>query len=205
MVAELGGAEREASEGGRGGHVGVRRRRRQVGEVRLELVMGVGVRVAGPVMRVHGRRGEEPVRVSRANAQGDLVNNGASLGMRDTVPRLEERRRVRGEHGVVMVVGVVRGGEGAGRRVGEQGVRGQTLGVCVRGGGSVRGAAMRQVCESVRVNGRGDVGVRPQRAIVAVPLLAAVAGTIGGCLGGTEGTVDVDFLVVTVGMGTGQY
>ena len=66
---------------------------------------------------------------------------------------------------------------------------GQALGVPVWGGGSVRGAAVRQVCESVRVNGRGDVGVRTQRGgEVAVPLLAAVAGAVQRHLPGTEGT-----------------
>lgn len=181
VVAELGGAEREAGVGSRRGHVRVRRRRRRR-EGGLELV-GVG-RVAGLVMRVDGRGGEEPVRVGRrvpgvlrvgADAQGHLVNYGAALGMGKAVARLEERgrRRARGQDGVG--VGVVGGGgEGRSGRVGQQGVRGQALGVCVWASRAVRGAAVRQVGERVRVNGGGDVGVRPQRAIVAVPLFAAV-------------------------------
>lgn len=73
-------------------------------------------------------------------------------------------------------MGVVSGGEGGhAGRVGQQGVRGQALGVSVRGGRRVRGAAVRQVREGVRLDRGGDVGVRPQRRpIVAVPLFVAV-------------------------------
>lgn len=71
-------------------------------------------------------------------------------------------------------MGVVGGGKGPAGGVGEQSVRGQALGVCVRAGRRVRGAAVVQVWEGVRVHGGGDVGVRPQRPVVAVPLLAAV-------------------------------
>ena len=120
VVAGLGGAEREAGKGGRGGHVGVRVWRRQAGEVRLELVMGERerVRVGGPMMRVHGRRGQEAVR-GRGDAQGDLVNDGPARGMRETVTRLEERRGVSRQDRVVVVVVVVRvvhGGQWASRR-----------------------------------------------------------------------------------------
>lgn len=38
----------------------------------------------------------------------------------------------------------------------------------------MRGAAMRQVCEGVCLDSGGDVGVRSQGPIVAVPLFAAV-------------------------------
>lgn len=38
----------------------------------------------------------------------------------------------------------------------------------------MRGAAVRQMCEGVRVDSRGDVGVWSQRPIVAVPLFVAV-------------------------------
>lgn len=134
MVAELGGAQREACIGGRGGQVRVRR-----GEGRLELVGVVGV--AGLVMRVDGWGGEEPVwvgsGVSRvvgvgADAQGHLVNYSASLGVGETVAVLEERGRRRARR--QDVVGVVSSGERATWRVGQQGVRGQALGVCVGGG-----------------------------------------------------------------------
>lgn len=174
MVAELRGAQREACVCGRGGHVRVRR-----GEGRLELVGVVGI--ARLVMWVDGRGRKEPVRmgsgVSRvvgvgADAQGNLVNYSASLGVGETVAVLEERgrRRARGQDGV----GVVSSGEGATGRVGQQGVCGQALAVSVRAGRSVRGAAVRQVCEGVCVDSRGDVGVRSQRPIVAVPLFVAV-------------------------------
>lgn len=134
MVAELGGAQREACIGRRGGQVRVRR-----GKGRLELVGVVGI--ARLVMRVHGWGGEEPVwvgsGVSRvvgvgADAQGHLVNYGASLGVGETVAVLEERgrrRRARRQD----VVGVVSSSEGATWGVGQQGVRGQALGVCVGG------------------------------------------------------------------------
>lgn len=176
MVAELGGAQREACVGGRGGHVRVRR-----GKGRLELVGVVGI--ARLVMRVDGRGGQEPVWMGSGvprvvgvgvgvDAQGHLVNYSASLGVGETVAVLEERgrRRASGQDGV----GVVRGGEGAAGRVGQQGVCGQALGVCVRGGRSVRGAAVRQVCEGVGVDSRGDVGVRSEGPIVAVPLFVGV-------------------------------
>lgn len=42
----------------------------------------------------------------------------------------------------------------------------------------MRGAAVRQVREGVCVDSRGDVGVRSQRTIVAVPLFVAVVGTV---------------------------
>lgn len=176
-MVELGGAQREACEGGRGGHERVRRR-----EGRLELVR-VGVGVAGLVVRVDGRGREQPVRVSRvvgvrADAQRHLVNYGASLRVGETVAVLKESRGRRGA-GRQDGVGVVSGGEGAGvGRVGEQGVCGQALGVCVRGGRSVRGAAVRQVCEGVCVDSRGDEGVRSQRPIVAVPLFVAEVGNV---------------------------
>lgn len=174
MVAELGGAQREACEGGRGGHVRVRR-----GEGRLELVGVVGV--TGLVMWVDGWGGEEPVwvgsRVSRvvgvgADTQGHLVNYSASLGVGETVTVLEERwwGRARGQDGV----GVVTSGEGGVGRVGQKGVCGQALGMCVRGGRSVCGAAVWQVCEGVCVDSRGDVSVRSHWPIVAVPLFVAV-------------------------------
>lgn len=134
MVAELGGAQREACVGGRGGHVRVRR-----GKGRLELVGVVGI--TRLVMWVDGWGGEEPVwvgswvsRVVRVggDAQGYLVNYSASLGVGETVAVLEERwwRRARGQDGM----GVVSGGEGGIGRVRQQGVRGQALGMCVRGG-----------------------------------------------------------------------
>lgn len=64
------------------------------GEGRLELV-GQGA-VAGLVVGVHSRGGKEPVGVS-ADAQGHLVNDGASLWVRQTVTVLNERgRRGRG-------------------------------------------------------------------------------------------------------------
>lgn len=86
MVAEFGGAEGEARVGRWRGHVGVRR-----GEGGLELV-GQGA-VAGLVVGVHRRGGEEPVGVVRvgADAQGHLVNDGASLRVRQTVTVLNER------------------------------------------------------------------------------------------------------------------
>lgn len=172
MVAELGGAQREACVGGRGGHVRVRRR-----EGRLVLVGVVGV--AGLVMRMDGWGREEPVwlgngmsRVVGADAQGHLVNYSATLGVGETVAVLEERgwRRARGQDGVR----VMSGGEGGAGRVGQQGVCGHALGMCVRGGRSVGGAAVRQVCEGVCVDSGGDVGMRSQRPIVAVPLFVAV-------------------------------
>lgn len=134
VVAELGGAQREACEGGRGGHVRVRR-----GEGRLELVGVVGV--TWLVMRVDGRGGEEPVWVGSwvsrvvgvgADTQGHLVNYSASLGVGETVTVLEERwwGRARGQDGVR----VVTGGEGGVGRVGQKGVCGQALGMCVRAG-----------------------------------------------------------------------
>lgn len=106
------------------------------GEGRLELV-GVGG-IAGLVMWVDGWGGEEPVwvgsgvpRVVGADAQGHLVNYSASLGVGEAVAVLEERgRRTRRQDGV----GMVSSGEGATGRVGQQGVRGQALGVCVWGG-----------------------------------------------------------------------
>lgn len=166
MVAELGGAQRKTCVGCWGGHVRVMR-----GKGRFELV-GVGG-IAGLRMWVNGWGGEEPVwvgsGVSRvvgmgADAQGHLVNYSASLGVGETVAVLEERgRRARGQDGVR----VGSSGEGATGWVGQQGV-------CVRAGRSVRGAAVRQVCEGVCVDSRGDVGVRTQRPIVAVPLFVAV-------------------------------
>lgn len=109
-------------------------------EGRLELVrVGVGG-IARLVMWVDGRGGEEPVwvrsGVSRvvgvgSDAQGHLVNYSASLGVGEAVAVLEERgrRRAGGQDGM----GVVSSGEGATGRVGQQGVCGQALGVCVRG------------------------------------------------------------------------
>lgn len=38
----------------------------------------------------------------------------------------------------------------------------------------MRGAAVRQVCKGVCVDSRGDVSVRSQRPIVAVPFFVAV-------------------------------
>lgn len=141
------------------------------GKGRFELV-GVGG-IAGLRMWVNSWGGEEPVRVGSgvsrvvgmgADAQGHLVNYSASLGVGETVAVLEERgRRARGQDGVR----VGSSGEGATGWVGQKGV-------CVRAGRSVRGAAVRQVCEGVCVDSRGDVGVRTQRPIVAVPLFVAV-------------------------------
>ena len=174
MVAELGGAQREAGVGSWRGHVGVRRGRRR-GEGRLELVGQVGV--AGLVVRVDGRGGQEPVCgmsmvvVVGADAQGYLVNYSASLWVGETIAVLEERgRRARGQDGM----GVVGGAEGPTGTVGQQGVGGQGLGVGVLGGRGVRGAAVRQVSEGVCVDSGGNVGMRSQRPIVAVPLFAAV-------------------------------
>lgn len=162
MVAELGGAQREAGVGGGGGHVRVWRRERG-----LELV-GVVVGVAGLVVRVDGGGGEEPVRVGDrvsgvvADTQGDLVHYSAALWVGETVAVLEEGGRARGQDGVWVVnVG----------RVGQQGV-------CVRGGRGVCGAAVLQVCEGVCVHRGGDVGVRSQRTIVAVPLFVAEVGNV---------------------------
>lgn len=127
MVTEFGGTQREACVGGWGGHVGVRRRER-----RLELVRVGGVAVL--VVRVDGRGGEEPVwvgtgvpRVVGADAQGHLVNYSASLWVGETVAVLEEGSRPRGQDGVGG------GGEGTAGWVGQQGVWGQALGVCVWG------------------------------------------------------------------------
>lgn len=136
VVAELGGAQREACVGGWRGHVWLWR------EGGLELV-GVGG-IARLVMWEDGWGGEDPVRVwswvpgvswvvgVRADAQGHLVNYSACLRVREAVAVLEERgrRRARGQDGM----GVVGSGEGAARSVGQQGVRGQALGVCVLGG-----------------------------------------------------------------------
>lgn len=63
---------------------------------------------------------------------------------------------------------------GSSRLVGQDGVCGQALGVCGGSGGGVRGAAVRQVCEGVCVDSRGDVGVGAQGPVVAVPIFAAV-------------------------------
>lgn len=136
VVTEFGGAQREACVGGWGGHVGVRRwwGRWERG---LELV-GVGG-VAVLVVRVDGRGWEKPVwvgtGVSRvvgvgADAQGHLVNYGASLWVGETIAVLEEGSRPRGQDGV----GVVGGGEGTAGWVRQQSVWGQALGVCVWGG-----------------------------------------------------------------------
>lgn len=158
MVAQLGGAQREAGVGGGGGQVGVRGRRR---ERRLELVRVVGV--AGLVVGVDGGRGEEPVRVGvrrrgrGAEAQRHLVDYGAALGVGQTVAVLQEggRRRAGGQDGV----GVVGGGERPAGGVGEQGVG---------GGLAVGGAAVGQVGEGVHRG--GDEGVRTKRTVVPVPL-----------------------------------
>lgn len=81
---------------------------------------------------------------------------------------LQEGRGPGGQDGRVVGVGVVGAGGGG---VGQQGVRGQAR---VGGRRGVRGAAVRQVGEGVRVHHGRDVGVRPQRpTVVAVPLLAA--------------------------------
>lgn len=89
------------------------------------------VGVSGLVVRVDGWGGEEPVRVGSgvsgvvrvgADAQGHLVNYGASLSVGKAVAMLEERggRRAGGQDGV----GMVGGGEWATGGVGEQGVGG---------------------------------------------------------------------------------
>lgn len=128
VVAELGGAQREACVGGWGGHVRVRRGRWRR-EGRLELV-GVGG-ISRLVVRVDGWGREEPVRVGSgvsrvvrvgADAQGHLVNYSASLGVGKTVAMLEERGRrwARRQDGV----GMVGGGEWAAGRVGQQSVGG---------------------------------------------------------------------------------
>lgn len=128
VVAELGGAQREACVGDWGGHVWVRRGRWRR-EGRLELVRVVGV--SGLVVRVDGWGGEEPVRVGSGvcrvvrvgtDAQGHLVNYSASLGVGKAVPMLEERgwRWARGQDGV----GMVGGGERATGGVGQQSVGG---------------------------------------------------------------------------------
>lgn len=126
----------------------------------FELVVGVGVG-GGLVVRVDGRRGQQPVRVVvvRADAKGHLVNYGASLWVRQTVAVLEERGRARGQD----VVGVVRGAEGGVGRVGQQG-----------GGRCVCRAAVGQVCEGVSVDIGGDEGMRSQLPKVAVPFFAVV-------------------------------
>lgn len=165
MVAELGGAQREACIGGRGRHERVRRGRGREGG--LELVRVVGV--ARLVVRVDGRGGQETVGsgVVRGDAQGDLVYEGATLRVRETVAVLEERRgRGAGRQDGMGVVGAGEVGAGG---VGQQGVGGQAL--RVRRGGRVRGAAVVQVSEGV--HGGRDEGVRPQRPIVAVPLFVA--------------------------------
>lgn len=155
MVAELGGAQVEACEGGWGGHVLGRR-----GERRLELVRVVGV--AGLVVGVDGWGRKEAVSGVvgvRADAQGNLVDQRPALGMGEAEAMLEERGRVRGQDGVVG------GGERPTGGVGEQGGR---------GGRGVRGAVVVEVCEGVCVDSRRDVGVRSQRPVVAVPLFVAV-------------------------------
>lgn len=174
MVAEFGGAQREACVGGRGRHERVRRGRGREGG--LELVWVVGV--ARLMVRVDGWGGQEPVgsrvsRVVRGDAQGDLVYEGASLRVRETVAVLEERggRGAGRQDGVGVVVASEVGAGG----VGQQGVGGQALGV--GGGGRVRGAAVVQVSEGVH-SGR-DEGVRPQRPIVAVPLFVAQVCAVG--------------------------
>lgn len=170
VVAELGGAQREAGVGGGGRQVGVRRRRGRGREGRLELVGVVAGLVV--VVGVDGGRGEEPVRVGVGvvvvEAQGHLVDYGAALRVRQTVAMLEERGRGRagGQDGVG--VGVVGGGERPAGGVGQQGVG---------GGLAVGGAAVGQVGEGV--HGGGDEGVRTKRAVVAVPLFAAaVVGNV---------------------------
>lgn len=121
VMTELGGAEREACVGYWGGHVRVRRGWRWL-ERRLELMD-----IAGLMVRVDGWGGEEPVGVS-ADAQSHLVDYSASLGVGKTITVLEERRRLRGQDGV----GV--GSEGTTWRVGQEGVWGQALVVCVLSG-----------------------------------------------------------------------
>lgn len=157
VVAELGGAQGEAGVSHRRGHVRV-----------LE---GGVVAIARLVVRVDGRGWEEPVRgwsrvVLGADAQGDLVHYSASLGMGEAVAVLEDSwgRRAGGQDGVWVVSGECGGGG-----VLQQGV--------LRGRG-VRGTAVRQVGEGVRVARGGDVSVRTQRPIVAVPLFGAVVGTV---------------------------
>lgn len=64
------------------------------------------------------------------DAQGHLVDYSTSLGVGQAVAALEEwGGRTRRQNGV----GVVSSGEGPTGRVGEQGVCGQALGVCVWG------------------------------------------------------------------------
>lgn len=107
MVAELGGAQRKACVGcGRRRHVRVRGGGRGRRERRLELVVRVGG-VGGLVVRVDGRRRQEPVRVVvGAEAKGHLVNYSASLWVGQTVAVLEERGWARGQDRVGVVGGV---------------------------------------------------------------------------------------------------
>lgn len=166
MAAQLGGAQGEAGVGRGGRHVGVGR-----GERRLERREGGAV--AGRVMGVDGWGGEEPVRVRRvsADAQGHLVDYSAPLWVRQAVAVLNERGGRRRQDG--LRGGVMGGREGPAGLVGKQRVRGQAL----RGrGGSVCGAAVRQVGKSVRLDSGGDVGVWPQGPVVAVPIFAAAVG-----------------------------
>lgn len=153
-MAELGGAQRKAGIGrGRGCHVRVRGGGRGSWERGFELVVRVGD-VGGLVVRVDGRRRQEPVRVVvGADAKGHLVNYSASLWVGQTVTVLEESGRARGQDGVGVVgcVGWVR----------QQG----------RGGG-VRGAAVGQVCEGVDI--WGDESMRSQGPKVAVPFFVVV-------------------------------
>lgn len=59
----------------------------------------------------------------------------------------------------------------------------------------MRGTAVRQVCEGVCVDRGGDVGVRPQRPIVAVPLFVAVVRTVWLHLSKAERVLPCDFLL----------
>lgn len=74
-MAEFGGAQGEAGEGGRGRQVRVGRGRGREGGLELVRVVGVARRMVG----VDGRGGEEPVRRARvvgvgADAEGHLVD-----------------------------------------------------------------------------------------------------------------------------------
>lgn len=167
VVAQLGGAEREACVGHRRGHEGLVR-----GEGRLEGVRDGGVARLG--VGEDGGRGQDSVLVVvvvgrrwrgvRADAQRHLVDQGAPLRVREAVPVLQQGRRPGRQQ-----VGVGAGGGG----VGQQCVSGQ--------GRGVGGASVRQVAKGVSVHRGRDVGVRPQRpSEVAVPLLAAAAAVVRG-------------------------
>lgn len=87
-------------------------------------------------------------------------------------------------------------GEGSSGLVGQDGVCGQALGVCGGSGRGVCGAAVWQVCEGVCVDRRGDVGMRTQRPVVAVPVFAAVVWDVQLHLGQKKTTPDASMATV---------